>query len=114
MVYGYLTYTNKVKDYLVKNTLNLMKRRGPDNQSYFKQKKFNKEVGLLHSRLNIIDLNSRSNQPFYFDDFVLTFNGEIYNFIEIRRKLIKKNHAFNTASDTEVLLKSYIEWGKIV
>ena len=89
-----------------------MKRRGPDNQSYFKQKKFNKEVGLLHSRLNIIDLNSRSNQPFYFDDFVLTFNGEIYNFIEIRRKLIKKNHAFNTASDTEVLLKSYIEWGE--
>ena len=109
---GYLTYTNKVKDYSVKNTLNLMRRRGPDNQSYFKQKKFNKEVGLLHSRLNIIDLNSRSNQPFYFDDFVLTFNGEIYNFIEIRRKLIKKNYAFNTASDTEVLLKSYIEWGE--
>lgn len=109
---GYLTYTNKVKDYSVKNTLNLMKRRGPDNQSYFKHKKFNKEVGLLHSRLNIIDLNSRSNQPFYFDDFVLIFNGEIYNFIEIRRKLIKKNYAFNTASDTEVLLKSYIEWGE--
>jgi len=109
---GYLTYPNKVKDYLVKNTLNLMKRRGPDNQSYFKQKKFNKEVGLLHSRLNIIDLNSRSNQPYYFKDFVLTFNGEIYNFIEIRKQLIKKNYSFKTASDTEVLLKSYIEWGE--
>ena len=74
---GYLTYPNKIKDYSIKNTLSLMKRRGPDNQSYFKQNKFNKEVGLLHSRLNIIDLNKRSDQPFYFQELILIFNGEL-------------------------------------
>ena len=86
---GYLTYSNRVEDYSVRNTLNLMKRRGPDNQSFFTNKIYNKEIGLLHSRLNIIDLNKRSNQPFYYDDLVLVFNGEIYNFIEIRKTLIK-------------------------
>ena len=109
---GYLTYANKIKDYSIKNTLNLMKRRGPDNQSYFKLNKFNKEVGLLHSRLNIIDLNKRSDQPFYFQELILIFNGEIYNFIEIREELIKKNYKFETTSDTEVLIKSYKEWGE--
>ncbi len=109
---GYLTYKNKVKDYSVRNTLNLMKRRGPDNQSHFISKINNKEIGLLHSRLNIIDLNTRSNQPFYYDDLVLVFNGEIYNFIEIRKTLIKKNYKFKTTSDTEVLIKSYLEWGE--
>ena len=109
---GYLTYSNRVEDYSVRNTLNLMKRRGPDNQSFFTNKIYNKEIGLLHSRLNIIDLNKRSNQPFYYDDLVLVFNGEIYNFIEIRKTLIKKKHKFKTTSDTEVLIKSYLEWGE--
>ena len=67
-----------------------MRRRGPDNQSCFKEKKNNIEIGLLHSRLNIIDLNKRSNQPFYFKDLVLIFNGEIYNYVELREQLIKK------------------------
>ena len=109
---GYLSYSDKVSEGSVKNTLNLMRRRGPDNQSCFKEKKNNIEIGLLHSRLNIIDLNKRSNQPFYFKDLVLIFNGEIYNYIELREQLIKKNHKFKTESDTEVLLKSYVEWGE--
>lgn len=109
---GYLTYKNKVQDYSIRNTLNLMRKRGPDNQSYFTNKINNREIGLLHSRLNIIDLNKRSNQPFYYDNFVLVFNGEIYNFIEVRKSLIKKKYKFKTTSDTEVLIKSYIEWGE--
>ncbi len=109
---GYLSYSEKVSESSVKNTLNLMRRRGPDNQSCFKEKKNNIEIGLLHSRLNIIDLNKRSNQPFYFKDLVLIFNGEIYNYVELREQLIKKNHKFKTKSDTEVLLKSYVEWGQ--
>ena len=109
---GYLSYSEKVNKGSVKNTLSLMRRRGPDNQSCFKERKNNIEIGLLHSRLNIIDLNERSNQPFYFKDLVLIFNGEIYNYIELREQLIKKNHKFKTESDTEVLLKSYVEWGQ--
>ena len=69
---GYLTYKNKVQDYSIRTTLNLMRRRGPDNQSYFTNKI--KENRIVTHRFNIIDLNKRSNQPFYYDDFVLVFN----------------------------------------
>ena len=109
---GYLTIREKVKPSLIRRTLDLMKRRGPDNQSFFKKDYSNKEIGLLHSRLNIIDLDKRSNQPFYGDNTVMVFNGEIYNFLELRKILEKKNYKFKTSSDTEVLLKSYTEWGE--
>ena len=67
-----------------------MKRRGPDAQGFFSKDYLDSELALLHSRLNIIDLKSRSNQPFYSDDLILIFNGEIYNYLELREKL-KKN-----------------------
>ena len=75
---------------LIKKTLFLMKRRGPDNQNFFKKKQTNKSVNLLHSRLNIIDVKNRSNQPMTIGEYTLIFNGEIYNYIELKRKLKKK------------------------
>ena len=60
-----------VKESSIKRTLNIMKRRGPDNQSFFKKKTVRKEIALLHSRLNIIDLDKRSNQPFIEKNLVL-------------------------------------------
>tara|TARA_B110000503_G_C7135421_1_gene408586 strand:+ start:275 stop:2104 length:1830 start_codon:yes stop_codon:yes gene_type:complete len=108
---GYISKQN-CKLNIINKTLNLMKRRGPDGQSFTKFNERNKEVGLLHSRLNIIDLNQRSNQPFKDNNFTITFNGEIYNYLEIKKELIKKNYKFKTTSDTEVLLKSYIEYGE--
>ena len=87
-----------------------IKHRGPDNQSYF----FDKESGIFFgfNRLKIIDLLDRSNQPFYDDNqnVVLMFNGEIYNFKNIKQKL-EKEFNFKTNSDTEVLLYAYIKWG---
>ena len=62
-------------------------------------------MALLHSRLNIIDLKSRSNQPFYSDNLILIFNGEIYNYLELKK--ITKEILFKTNSDTEVLLNCY-------
>lgn len=108
---GYIS-RERPKLNVIKQTLNLMKRRGPDSQNFKIFNQNNKEIGLLHSRLNIIDLNKRANQPFYQENFTIIFNGEIYNFIEIRNELKKKNYKFNTESDTEVLLKSYIEFGE--
>lgn len=95
----------------IKSTLNLMDKRGPDNQNYFldKDKKFFKIF--LHSRLSIIDLQNSSNQPFRFKDYSVIFNGEIYNYLELKKELLDKGHKFKTKSDTEVLLKSYIEYG---
>ena len=97
---------------LIKKTLFLMKRRGPDNQNFYKKKEKNKSINLLHSRLNIIDVKSRSNQPMTIGEYTLIFNGEIYNYIELKEKLKKKNYTFKTTSDTEVLLNAYIEYGE--
>ena len=65
----------------------------------------------MHTRLKIIDLDNRSNQPFKFGNSVLIFNGEIYNYIEIKNELISLGHIFRTSSDTEVLIHALREWG---
>ena len=108
---GYISRRNFLPKNNIKNTLKLMKRRGPDAQGFFSKDYLDSELALLHSRLNIIDLKSRSNQPFYSDDLILIFNGEIYNYLELREKL-KKKYFFKTNSDTEVLLNCYKEFGE--
>ena len=97
---------------LIKKTLIKMKRRGPDNQSFLVKKINRKCVNLLHSRLNIIDIRDRSNQPMTIGNYTIIFNGEIYNYIELRQILKKKNYIFKTNSDTEVLLNTFIEYGE--
>ena len=87
---------SKIKD--------LMKCRGPDDQTY-KIKPFGKKnLHLFHSRLSIQDLHKRSNQPYIFKNYILIFNGEIYNFKDLKKKINKK---FKTTSDTEVILYYY-------
>ena len=106
---GYIGKKNINRTTIIK-TLNLMQKRGPDSNGRFFEntKKFNRIF--LHTRLSIIDLNKHSNQPFEDNNFLVIFNGEIYNYIEIRENLIKKGYKFKTNSDTEVLLKAYIEY----
>ncbi len=87
----------------------LMKNRGPDSSNIYTNHK-KKKLYLLHSRLSIIDLNSRSNQPFIDGDNILIFNGEIYNYIELKKK-IEKKYKFKTKSDTEVILAYYKLYG---
>lgn len=82
--------------------------RGPDYLGYEKRN----EVSLGHLRLAILDLDQRSNQPYTFNQFHIVFNGEIYNFEEIKQDLIALGYCFETTSDTEVLIKGYSEWGK--
>ena len=65
----------------------------------------------IHSRLSIIDINTRSDQPFIKNNCIIIFNGEIYNYIELRKKLESKGVKFITNSDTEVLLESYALYG---
>ena len=89
----------------------LMYNRGPDQQGDYKVKNKNFEVNLFSSRLKIQDLNDRSNQPYKFKNLVLIFNGEIYNYREIRKELELEGRKFLITSDTEVLIQSYDEWG---
>ncbi|RJQ27197.1 asparagine synthase (glutamine-hydrolyzing) [Candidatus Parcubacteria bacterium] len=83
--------------------------RGPDYEGIF----IDRNVGLGFRRLSILDLSINANQPMFSDDkdHVIVFNGEIYNYQSIRQDLEKKGFKFNTSSDTEVLLKSYIHYG---
>lgn len=82
--------------------------RGPDGHGIY----CDENVGLGHRRLSIIDLSENADQPYLEGDFAMTYNGEIYNYIELREELQSYGLSFNTVSDTEVLLKAYMYWGK--
>ena len=107
---GYLGKTKLNRD-IIFNNLELMRSRGPNHQSFSQHEIRHKSLTLFASRLSIIDLNYRSNQPIKDDNFTLIYNGEIYNYLEIRKELIKKGIKFKTNSDTEVVIKSYKVWG---
>ncbi len=84
--------------------------RGPDGDGLY----FNESgtIGLAHRRLSIIDLSADANQPMQvLDRYIIIFNGEIYNFIELREQLVKSGYSFRTKSDTEVLCVSYHHYG---
>jgi len=87
-----------------------MRHRGPDGRGCFQKP----GLGLGHRRLAIIDVQSeRSNQPMQVLDgkVWISYNGEIYNYLELRKELIERGHKFRTKSDTEVILNAYLEWG---
>lgn len=87
----------------IRSCLDSMVHRGPDAEGVY-QTDFNGQVlCLLHTRLSIIDLDPRANQPFEHDDCVLVHNGEIYNYVELRQELEEMGCTFRTESDTEVL-----------
>ena len=94
---------------LLKKMCILIKHRGPDDDGYF----IDDKVSLGMRRLSIIDLNT-GNQPQHNEneDIWIVFNGEIYNFLELRADLEKRGHNFYTQSDTESIIHSYEEWGK--
>ena len=103
------------KNYFVdpdeKKIKHLMQSRGPDKQDSFITNKNGLSVNLYASRLKILDIDERSNQPFKFDELTLIYNGEIYNCLEIRKELEELGYIFKTKSDTEVLIQAYKKWG---
>jgi asparagine synthase (glutamine-hydrolysing) len=95
---------------VVEDKMNLIKFRGPDDFGYLKIG----EITMAHLRLAILDLDKRSNQPFCFESYTITYNGEIYNYKEIKEDLCNIGYNFETESDTEVLIKGYAAWGSSV
>ncbi len=91
---------------LLKKMAAVIHYRGPDEEGIF----IGDGIGLYHKRLSIIDLSS-GKQPMTFDGCTIVFNGEIYNYIELREELKRKGHNFETSSDTEVILRMYFEYG---
>ncbi len=94
----------------IKVMMKSIKHRGPDGEGHF----IDRNVSLGHVRLSVIDTSKNASQPMFSKDgrYVIIFNGEIYNYQDIKEKLLVKGYRFKSSSDTEVLLKSYIEWGR--
>lgn len=92
---------------------NILQHRGPDHGDITVLDANEATIGLGHRRLSIIDITAKGNQPMYSADksIVIIFNGEVYNFNEIRKELITLGHSFLTDSDTEVIIKAYQQYG---
>jgi len=93
---------------IIGRMLGTIRHRGPDATGIWQAE----AVCLGHNRLSIIDLSEEANQPMHYKDLTIVYNGEIYNYIEIRDQLKKRGYRFRTSSDTEVILAAYREWGR--
>lgn len=90
--------------------VNSMQHRGPDDSGVELFEEKNALIGFGQARLSIIDLSAAGHQPMHFQHLSIVFNGEIYNYREIRAELIEKGRSFTTQTDTEVILQSFDEW----
>ncbi|HAW81562.1 MAG TPA: asparagine synthetase B, partial [Balneola sp.] len=100
---------NEVDASRLKEMTNVISHRGPDDEGFF----IDELVGLGHRRLSIIDLSKDGHQPMSNDDgLIITYNGEVYNYIELREELEKEGEIFKTKTDTEVILAAYKKWGR--
>jgi asparagine synthase (glutamine-hydrolysing) len=99
-------YNVLVNQNQINGLMNKLQHRGPDDQRFYQRN----DVGLIHTRLSIIDLSELGSQPYRFENFVLVFNGEIYNYKEVRQKLKMLGYSFQSNSDTEVLIKAFHCW----
>ena len=108
-IVGYISKNKKPDKDLFLNSLNLLSHRGPDDSGVYEYK----NILFGHRRLSIIDLDHKAAQPMVSvcGNYVIVYNGEIYNFKEIKEDLLKKGYSFKTKSDTEVLLYSFAEYG---
>jgi asparagine synthase (glutamine-hydrolysing) len=93
----------------LKSMSHILEHRGPDGEGFWLNEPDN--IGFMHRRLSIIDLSDSGQQPMHYENgrYTITFNGEIYNYIELKEDLVKKGYKFNSTSDTEVLLAIYSE-----
>ncbi len=109
---GIVGFTNSIDnaDEVICAMMDRIRHRGPDAEGKY----VDEDIALGHRRLSIIDVSSQGDQPIFNEDgsLVLVFNGEIYNFMEIREKLIKAGHKFRTNTDSEVLIHGYEEYGQ--
>ncbi len=102
-------YDKEVNREEIKDINDLIAHRGPDDEGFY----FEKNFAFGHRRLSILDLSSDGHQPMhYLDKYTITYNGEVYNYLEIKEELLEFGYKFNSNTDTEVILASYDKWGE--
>jgi asparagine synthase (glutamine-hydrolysing) len=109
---GFIDFKNNSNIDILKMMNDSLFHRGPDDNGelVLEYEYFN--IGLAHRRLSVLDLTSLGHQPMNYNNFIIVYNGEIYNFKEIRDELILLGHVFSSETDTEVILHSFSEWGE--
>lgn len=108
---GFIDFKNNSSEESLQKMTNALQHRGPDDSGYnFFQTPY-AQVGLGHRRLSIIDLSDSGKQPMQFEHCWITFNGEVYNYREIKTELVRLGHYFMGHSDTEVVLHAFVQWG---
>src|ERR1700761_5233800 len=108
---GFIDYKKSSTVELLRSMTDAMLHRGPDDGGHEVYDSAEGRVGFGQRRLSILDLSPLGHQPMHFGDLIVNFNGEIYNFKEIRQELEEKGYSFTSWSDTEVILKGYHCWG---
>jgi len=108
---GFIDFKKQSSEGLLRQMTDAMRHRGPDDAGYEVYETAQAAVGFGQRRLSILDLSPLGHQPMHYKDFIVDFNGEIYNFKEIRKELEEKGYSFVSWSDTEVILKGYECWG---
>lgn len=109
---GFIDFRQKTSPDTLECMLKSLQHRGPDDKGSQHFYGSNSLIGMGQTRLSIIDLSSAGHQPMHYNQFSVVFNGEIYNYREIRGELEKKGHRFVSNSDTEVILHAYEYWGE--
>lgn len=109
---GFVGFTNKINDasIVLGKMMDRIKHRGPDSDGKY----VDEQIAMGFRRLSIIDLSDQGSQPIFNEDksLVLTFNGEIYNYKDLRKELVASGHKFYTQTDSEVLIHGYEQWGE--
>ena len=108
---GFVDFAGNLDGELLRKMAGSLQHRGPDDSGILLDKGGAGVVGLAHTRLSILDLSESGHQPMVLGELSIVFNGEIYNFRELRAELEKDGHVFKTGTDTEVILHAFLEWG---
>lgn len=108
---GFIDFKKDSTETTLKKMTDQLEHRGPDAGGVFFQTNNDASIGFGHRRLSILDLSAKGGQPMVFKDWVIVYNGEVYNFKEIAKELKEHGYQFDSGSDTEVILKSFDKWG---
>ena len=108
---GFIDFSHQSSEEILRNATDILAHRGPDGSGYHFSQHQDFQIGLGHRRLSIIDLSNAASQPMSYKNFTIIFNGEIYNYAEIKSELEQLGHQFHSHSDTEVILHAWEAWG---
>jgi asparagine synthase (glutamine-hydrolysing) len=110
-IVGFVDFKKKSTKKVLENMTSVIAHRGPNDAGYSFYLNEKENIGLGHRRLSVLDLSSDGHQPMIFQNLIIVYNGEVYNFHAIREELVEVGFTFDSNSDTEVILKSFDYWG---